>query len=378
METKLAYKPTKSFVSFLKQVTTKHNLTIIRKEVTLNDNRRTVSQSLLGVIRLFEPTTHDNCHADTTCIRELVEAYATITDAKVWLPLLNKLITTVSTNINSEAELRTEINNILKVKLRDFDYTQYFSLSREKQIARTVEHQAHVVQMHENVIDLSENDLLEFKNAIVNSTNLYDMISLVQICVGSRFIEVLQVSEYEESKRDGYVIVRGLAKESARDYIRQADNVGRVDRSGVIEKPILFVTLRKIQETVHAIRRTIAHEIEGKSLKQITAKYNKNANTRLNTFRGFEKVTTHFLRKVYGNYSYDTLSDQSVTRNRYLTTVLGHKASSITTSLSYSAVRIIRAPRIIEHDAKTLIAELLVEIKELKQRVSDLDRKSVV
>ena len=58
------------------------------------------------------------------------------------------------------------------------------------------------------------------------------------------------------------------------------------------------MTLRKIQDTVHAIRQTIAHDIEGKSLKQITAKYNKNANTRLNTFRGFEKVTTHFLRKV--------------------------------------------------------------------------------
>ena len=76
-ETKLKYKPTKSFPNFLKQLTTKHNLKIIANKVSSGEkNRRVTSQSLLGAIRLFDPTvTPDDCRSDTTCLRELLEAF---------------------------------------------------------------------------------------------------------------------------------------------------------------------------------------------------------------------------------------------------------------------------------------------------------------
>ena len=71
---------------------------------------------------------------------------------------------------------------------------------------------AQVVEQHKNQIQLLESDLLNYYNQIRHSSDLLDKISLVQLCVGSRFIEVLKVSEYEESKKFGQIVVRGVAK----------------------------------------------------------------------------------------------------------------------------------------------------------------------
>ena len=121
--------------------------------------------------------TPDDCRSDTTCLKELLESFEPNRkekeQPKKWLTALNTLISTIClVNIDYEAVLRTDFNHILEAKLPGVDFALYFKYDKTKQIARQEQSNAQVIKQHSAPIQLLESDLLDFKNQILDSSNL--------------------------------------------------------------------------------------------------------------------------------------------------------------------------------------------------------------
>jgi hypothetical protein len=229
-------------------------------------------------------------------------------------------------------------------------------------------------------------------------TGIIDKILLVQLAVGSRFVEVIKVSDYfvasehreepewkneQVGKFDNAILIKGVAKSKNND--QQDGNVEAGKDDTEIVKPVAFkMSPLEIQYLVYeVIRPAIAQFIKNLEItdnKDYTAKFNLPALKRIRSFNGFDKegfdtnrFGTHALRKIYANYSFDNYA-VGVSRNAWITKVLGHEPSSVTTSLSYTTTAITQQLKFLDDDGLgVLIKDLQVQIKLLQE--NDKKRK---
>ncbi len=261
------------------------------------------------------------------------------------------------------------------------------------------------------------NKVIAFKNKLVRSNNIHDKILLVILCVGSRWIEVVKMSDFyvaadtdwkdaAEQKESTYfgndatrdVVVRGIAKarkqtEGLFRYVDQ-DTVEEKDPEFNFErenrylppKPVLFLTVKEIQYLVYTHIRPfirnycqtkLKQPVEEVSPKALAQALNRKTNDRLKLYdltvnhqRDAKRLTTHALRKVYGNYSYQLYAEQArVTKIAWLNKVLGHKPSSFSTALHYNTASVLDAP--LKHqdygDKNVIIADIKQYTEEAKE-----------
>ena len=248
-------------------------------------------------------------------------------------------------------------------------------------------------------------------------------VLLVQLLIGSRFIEVLRISDYfskydlldhATKMSDTDVVVYKIAKDSRNkiplDVDVQSDSladVATVSNTVLPYKPVLFsyppqmirclvykyirpyIALRcgsenldnqrltsKFQRTAikvlkKALGNGYVHEVEAYNHSLSTKKTASKAPTM--------KIGTHLLRKLYANYSYDTLAEKTISRNAWIQSVLGHSPKSISTSISYTNVVInTAAPQLSgsEQQAERIWAELVYlkdEVSRLRSKLGELD-----
>ena len=273
--------------------------------------------------------------------------------------------------------------------------------------------------------------VIAFKNKLIESSSIHDKILLVILCVGSRWIEVVKMSDFyvaadtdwkdaanqkestyfgNDATRD--IVVRGVAKARKQtegllryvdqDTIEEKNPEFNFDRENryLPPKPVLFLTVKQIQYLVYVhIRPFIENYCQtklGQSLKdvspaQLAQALNRKTNDRLKRFdltinhqRDSKRLTTHALRKVYGNYSYQVYAEQArVTKIAWLNKVLGHKPSSFSTALHYNTASFLdAAPKHQDYgDKNVIIADIkryTEEAKEINDTLSLWRKEDVV
>jgi hypothetical protein len=251
-----------------------------------------------------------------------------------------------------------------------------------------------------NVLDFNVDQIIRFKNKLIASKHWMDKVLLVQLCTGSRFIEVLRVSHYytvpeadacgleykdnfipdddEQMKKDmnvgGSIVVVGVAKSrNKKSKDKESDQIDieddDVDHELMIEdnrvlpaKPVMFITPQHVVHLVYDIIRpqmnTLLSNMKKKpkqmTLRILTSNFNGEANERMKSFPLTSQggsVTTHWLRKIYANYSYDNVGDKlSITKTAWITRVLGHLPKSFTTALAYNTASISHGAPVNDHE----------------------------
>jgi hypothetical protein len=87
-------------------------------------------------------------------------------------------------------------------------------------------------------------------------------------------------------------------------------------------------------------------------------------------------ITTHWLRKIYANYSYDNVGSKTgITRTAWISKVLGNLPKSFTTALSYNTASITTGvertkyenPELIESELKNLVDFYSAQMKQVWQ-----------
>jgi hypothetical protein len=313
-----------------------------------------------------------------------------------------------------------------------------FKKEKQKLLTEREIHDAHVLtQQHSralkqtNVKDFNVERLINFKNQLIQSDKWLDKVLLVQLCVGCRFIEVLKVSHFfskqeannidtpedlfipeddeklmEDMNIGGSIVVVGVAKSrrvgtghqnpdkkssvvwdlELEDDEEQYDlhEVGRILPS----KPVMFLTPRAIVWLVYKVIRPKINAIlesQGKNintitLSELTGLFNDRANSRLAEWPSLSSdnipITTHWLRKIYANYSYDNVGSKTgITRTAWISKVLGHLPKSFTTALSYNTASITTGvertkyenPELIESELKNLVDFYSAQMKQVWQ-----------
>jgi len=114
---------------------------------------------------------------------------------------------------------------------------------------------------------------------------------------------------------------------------------------GKEEKPLTAYTSNETGDIVSACNR------------KLTLLYPTGGNAN-------RKLTSHALRKVYANWSFDEYGFRRMSRNAWITSVLGHDKSSMTSSLSYTGARFERLLQF--SDKPTDLTMLTNELVDLK------------
>lgn len=255
--------------------------------------------------------------------------------------------------------------------------------------------------------DFNIDEILRLRDTLIKAPNS-DWISkvlLVQLLTGARFIEVLAISEflttddvqYEGTRNFSDVIIFRVAKDK---YAKEPDPVDGndgpniddsdkklVERGMVISsrilapKPVLFkLPVQYVQCLVYDVIRPAVKIWMGKNkvkktdellATKLTNAHNSTANAALRKIIKRMKGT-HTMRKIYANYSYDTLADKSMTRNAWISDVLGHRPTSVTTSISYQNVRVVLPPPQKEMSLEDKTTEIYSMISNLKREMKSI------
>ena len=181
----------------------------------------------------------------------------------------------------------------------------------------------------------------------------------------------------EFGKMSNAVLIDKVAKsKSGRMNNDQSDDAATAVEAMKIVKPVAFrLTPTQIQYLVYDVIRPAIRQFVQKKQKtnqELTNRFNSDAVERIRSFNGFDKdgqknrFGTHSLRKIYANYSFDNYAI-GMSRNAWITKVLGHEPTSVTTSLSYTTTSISQMPKFVnQDDMRSSIAFLMSKIEKLE------------
>lgn len=290
--------------------------------------------------------------------------------SRLWIKLfqtMDKLFKLIYTNKNTIStnlgDYRKPIRNkfgqnseIYKQSVYLMGLTQAESLQRREDYSNQVKARN---ADRESLDVFFDDDIYKVMDQTINSSNPQDRIVAVILAVGSRLIEVLKVSKYEESKdNDNFIKITGIAKDRG--------NLGYEDK--VIIRPIIRFTAKQIIEAVDYIRKNLT--IEGDNSK-ISDKYNSSVNKRV---KKYLNTTSHKLRAISARLSY-LLYGRGGVENTYVQEYLGHSSGEVSKSYQNVNVKLRNAVNLSGDDVKTAISELKEDSKMNKEEHKELEKK---
>ena len=375
--------------------------------------RRGTIWSILALEEIYYPKLTEACNSDLDCISNLLKSkQVTKNNFENVYKALNVLMNpTLYSETDAGAEqtrrgtfldalkahpwyqpsMRSELLSSKTFLLSDISMTLLKKDREQKKLVRL-----------KQIIKVPDIDLFAIVKILVNETGkshdekwLVSAIQLVQASVGSRWIEVTNVSKFslpeDKYQPDTYIVVRGLAKDKSPpkvveekngDILEEIDNNEEVEfePSGVVVKPVLWreygVTPAFIVQLVGDIREYLAKRTGSTittskaSMKAVRDKFlGKTIDDfdRLWEESGIEfRNKTHTWRKVYGSYSH-LLYDRDGNLNIWLMQVLGH--SRIETSFSYANVVITQFVKVQDEDLKVEYSRLKTDYQDLVKLV---------
>ena len=394
-------------VDFLQLMNTDTNIRIIKREVFVfkggtqgKRQTRGNSHSLQGSLEIIYGSNTQRCRSDTICLLDVITVKLTKTNLEPVLRQLNKLIEVLFPIANSDAAYRVKVRNAILSKpwgnellLDQIKQKGIFSISKVKKAKRTLDANNTLEYNLRNPIKIPEQSVLRAVAELKKKRTIHDKILLVQLCVGSRFVEVLFISDYSVSKLDKYpghtyIRIYGVGKEqreSRRKNLAQyklknkrrklnsmmvadddeeqqqdLDSLSEIEPKEII-KPVLFnVRPQEIVDVVQQIRAEVTNRVswyktltrdDFKKMQQLSNLYLKKAADKV--FEFFKVRKTHLMRKIYAGYSFEQYGKTQMSQLGWFKAVLGHNSSI--TSRAYSNVVFLP---IVQADEKAIRAEL--------------------
>lgn len=200
----------------------------------------------------------------------------------------------------------------------------------------------------------------------IASNDPLDNVVALQLATGARFIEVLKVSQFSETKEESdrykkgnlepnqFIRVEGIAKDRAQQGYEKK----------VIIRGLVGLTAQQVVEKVNYVRSKL--DVEGE-LKQVTARYNSGANRRTKKlFPEHQDLTSHSLRYINAILSF--LLYGSGAENTYVQAHLGHQKGDTSRTYQGINVQLRNAPTpSMGQNADAKFSELKSEITEIKE-----------
>ena len=255
------------------------------------------------------------------------------------IDLLNYYVEDTVPKINTRAMLQSWVRKLVKERYSD-DSKQYrylkigFSMSPTEKKDRETKSEEKLKEKNENQLVITTEQIKAFKNQILSliatKFKIIPALIITQLASGCRLIEILNNDyEFEESKREGYIIQSDVAK-------------NRTGTERPVEKPILFMNPNVFLKLIKKVRQNITHKA-GDTNIILSNRYDKRVNAvikKIATQVGLEGITSsHDLRKIYGNYSYKKFAPDNCSLQAYLSTVLGHESLGAAAA-NYSTISI--------------------------------------
>jgi hypothetical protein len=303
---------------------------------------------------------------------------------------LDKTIKTLYNNENSSEGVFTLFRKILKnPKFEPEIYKQSIykmGVSQERSRERKQEYADKVKTRNANrgdLVPLYVEQVYNIIDELIASNNAYDKLVAVELATGSRGIEVLKVSNYEEIKgSDNEVLVIGLAKDKGNnnlENVRLMRNLVRLNSEQVIE------AVKYIRKSINTAgtndnisKRT--NKFINKAFKRVFIPILKqNAGDKID-MPAFEtqlkEFTSHKARYIAGNVSFLVYGKpKKIPYESYLQNQYGHLSAESTKS--YLAINIKFKNKVIEKGTVDEVKELYSsEIKELKTKIEKCCSKS--
>ena len=215
----------------------------------------------------------------------------------------------------------THIRNELK-KQHDVDSEIYkcslenMKIQRKERKELQTNYVKQVKKRNKEQIEVKGEDILEIIKTLKNKENadVYDKTMLGLVVSGCRPCELLEKNNYKLVD-ERHIEVSNIAKKRK----------GKQDQT--CRRPIIHITSQDFLDLVENIR----------SPDVLQEAFKRNLHNRCIKLFGH---SPSFLRKVYGNLSYQ-LYGSDVNLNVYLSEALGHDENDLQTSFSYSTVKIV-------------------------------------
>jgi integrase len=286
-------------------------------------------------------------------------------------PELDKIIKTLYPNENTSEGVFTEFRKPLRQKYGDkseiyIQSTHKLGVSRERSIQRKEDYKAKVASkglMRRQQTPFYDDEIYSVIDKAIDSTNPLEQAIAVMLCTGSRGIEVLKVSTYNETDQEGFIKVKGIAK----------DRGNRGYANKVLIRPVIRCSAKQIVDAVKQLRSKL--DVTGENDK-VSDRYNSQINKLVKKFFPKQQPTSHKMRYISSNLAY-LLFGEGGTENTYIQNYLGHEEGN--TSRTYQSINVKLRNRIdtpseleakiseLEHDSKQNKEEHTKIKEEIKQ-----------
>lgn len=298
----------------------------------LSDKRRQSSKSLVESVHEHFPDKTRKCKTDLSCLftvyKEMLKSNETVVSRKEFIRKVKDILDHIIPNLNSRSQAFTKYNNATsELNNPIYNYAkEIFKLDERDRKTRINSQNEALNKRHKNITSFNEKNI---HNIITNpimkrSDNLIDMIVLCQLASGARLIEILKVSQFSKGKDRNHIIVSGIAKK--RD----------INKSNLeIERCLLGLTSDQFIKKINEIRLYTAGDLTN---VQLTNRYNLRVIKRIKEFLP-NATGSHDLRRIWANYTYPHCNTGE-SLNAYIANKLGHIENNISTSLSYTNIKI--------------------------------------
>jgi hypothetical protein len=418
---------------------------LIKERFIKPSGSRSIMYAILSLQEIYYPDKTKGCNSELSCINDLLTDNNLVKkeNVKAVLSSLSVFMDTVLFSAEQTRSEQTRRSDILRLLLDQYTWfsekfkqthviaTQIFAMNVEKVNVLNLSRRAKTLHRLTNVVEINEYVLLQViikLKAIVNeiipilnypdkqtkireSRWLHAAIQLIQASIGSRWIEVCNMSEYTETqlKEINRITVSCFAKQtgySKNNITTEEDDIDELDdnqqvnqgfmKLGVTKTILYDISAKRIIAIVAKIRLLLSIRLTQTTKKMPkTFKYRKivhdkyfkgsvkffgklwqdqamddksHKNAYLNIFRN----KTHLWRKIYAYYSW-MLWNPNGNLNAHIMRVLVH--TSINTSFHYANVVIIPTVRVHEKADKEILDMFMIENELIKRESKKLSDK---
>ena len=369
--------------TFFAEMSTPANLKKIRREVEektqdvkrtyrghpVETTRRGQSQLVLDGIHEIIGNHPDCRNAEGPCLNVMVREHVTEKNAMKIIKSLGLLLPALYAKPNVLAQ---ELSTISKTIQNRFPGTKIaeeakkrLRLSKEASLLRHKNYQARVYQANVKQRQLSDSEVLGVINRLSFEKDWVSLTVCVGLAVGSRLIEILQMSRYERAEESPhYIKVEGIAK-------------GRGDDRSIIKPIVGGLRSDEIIAMVDEIRIQVsaAYDVDlgtGEGKRELT----KAALTGLTDKKVNDKVREvfdptfvfHDTRGIYAEIAWMQYAPGGMSKTAFFASVLGHKEESLTTALSYQKFAVKRKLPEVSADIFSRVATLEAQLTEVAKR----------
>jgi hypothetical protein len=298
--------------------------------------------------------------------------------SRIWIRLyqaLDPVIKALYPNENTSEGVFVAFRKPIRKKYGDASQvyiksTHLMGVSRERALQRREEAQNKADAKASNRKNLPlyyDDEIYSVIDKCINSTNPHDRIIAVQLCTGSRYIEVLKVSTYTAHDEPDWIRIKGIAKDrGSHNYANK-----------VVIRPLIHSNSSQIIAAVKYIRESLKineyiadlkkenAKIDNEQINsKITSKYNSSTNKRLKTYFKQPGTTTHRLRYLASRLAY-LLYGQNSVENLFIQTFLGHIEGTV--SRRYQSVNV----RLRANESKVDADEVLPRLSKLNYQIEE-------